>query len=843
MNIVNKLTLRHLKDNKKRTVITVIGIIISVAMITATCVSVTSLFSFLAKQNLVLHGNWHYATENVTEEQIDALADNGGLEYVSVYSDCSEKGSAVNIHNAQRESLGIAGIGVGNRDFFDAFITAPYTGSFPVNETEIMVSRDFLNKNALNWRIGDRVTVDVGHRLFAEDGGEASILVGNYVVGEQFQSLGNSTFTVVGILEETNSPTKNVKLLRGLAEGEADGAEVYLTANVLDKTTESVINDAVTISGASKDGGRFNKDLFRYRFIIREADSAMVTIVGFSSIILAVIIVASVMLIYNAFGISISERARYLGMLASVGATRAQKRRSVYYEGAILGMIGIPLGFGAGILGMAVTFRLLEPVIAESGLNVAGGLKLSLDFPWWILPVIALLSAVTIAVSAFIPARKASRTTPIDALRQRTDVKVKSKKLRSPKTVRKIFGYEGELAYKNMKRNGKKSRVITSSLVLSIVLFLSVNTFCSMFQEANRMSTDIPYQISVNVLAEDAARFRTEAAKLDGVDALYGVQMITLRDMKTDSKNYKSAYKNKLSEKGFTLFVTIVDDVDFNALCTENGIDYKQFYNSDAALPLLMLNGMDRTETAVKVFEDSIVNTNLQYEDEAALPLCVKGLVKYRESDNYCYGLLPANILGAYTPKSAAADRMSFPIDMVGFETEVHEQLTEEIRQLLETGGYEQSFVSDYEETAKMMNSTIMIMQVFIYGFIALMTLISAANIFNTVSTSIDLRRKEFAMLKSVGVTPKGFRRMLRFESLFYGLKALVYGLPLSVAISLLMWWALTTGDIDIPYHPDWRIYLGVILAVFLIVGLSMVYSTHKVKKDSIIETLKSEIT
>ena len=134
------------------------------------------------------------------------------------------------------------------------------------------------------------------------------------------------------------------------------------------------------------------------------------------------------------------------------------------------------------------------------------------------------------------------------------------------------------------------------------------------------------------------------------------------------------------------------------------------------------------------------------------------------------------------------------------------------------------------------------IMEVFVYGFITLMTLISVANIFNTVSTSIDLRRKEFAMLKSVGVTPKGFNRMLRFESLFYGLKALVYGLPLGTLAAFAMQQTLMAGDFKIAFHLNGWVYLGVTAAVFCIVGLSMLYSTAKVKKDSIIETLKSEI-
>lgn len=842
MNIVNKLTLRHLKENKKRTVITVIGIIISVAMITATCVSVTSLLSLLEKSTLYNSGDWHCQLSLVTPTQVQTLSENRDLKYVSVYTGHEEEGYGFNVHNKERESLGIGSIGAGNRDYFSAFLTAPYTGNVPSDENEIMVTQDFLTKNKLDWKIGDIVTIDIGQRTQTDEEGVTQPVIGRYSIGETFQSLGEKKFTVVGILQEKNEPTRNIPILRGLAAGEGNDASVFITANTLSKDTESLIKNAVQTAGISEESMNFHKDLFRYKLILRDADPAMSTIFGFSVIILVIIVIASVILIYNAFGISISERSRYLGMLASVGATRAQKRNSVYFEGAVLGLIGIPLGFGAGILGMFVTFKCLQPLLAESGLNMGDGLSLVLDFPWWILPVIAVVNVITIAVSAAIPAKRASKTTPIDSLRQNTDIKVKSRRLRSPRIIRLIFGYEGELAYKNMKRNGKKSRVITSSLVLSIILFLSVNTFCSMFMEVNKMSTAIPYQISVNVLDEHAAQFRADAAKLDSADKMYGVENLMLH-VKTDKANYKSAYADRYAEKGFTIYVAVVDDIDFNTFCRENGMDHKAFYDTSAGLPILLLNGMDRTETAAKIFEDCIVGTSLSTGDDGILPpLDVKGLIRYEKSDNYCYSLLPAGIIGAYAPKSAVEEKDLMGSDTIGFETDDHEKLYNDLMLLGESEEYGKINVVDYQDQMKMMNSTLMIMQVFIYGFIALMTLIAAANIFNTVSTSIDLRRKEFAMLKSVGVTPRGFRRMLQFESLFYGLKALVYGLPISIGISFLMWYALNDGTIFIPFHLDWRIYLGVTAAVFLIVGLSMLYSTAKVKKDTIISTLKSDI-
>ncbi len=841
MNIVNTLTLRHLKENKKRTVITVIGIIISVAMITATCVSVTSLFNVLEQETLYHSGNWHYNLPTATDEQIQTFSENQDLKYVALYRSMTGDLWSFDVHNSERASLGFGEIAAANRDYFDAFVTAPYTGTFPKDETEIFVSRPFLEKNNLDWKLGDTVTIELGQRFIQDESGEIFPYIGSFMVGEAFESSGTRTFTVVGIAEE-NAPTASAPILRGLATNETDGAEVYLTANALNRDTESLIQETVKQSGADTTDARFNKDLFRYKFIVRESDAFMSIMINFSCVILVVIMTVSVMLIYNAFGMSISERTRYLGMLASVGATKVQKRKSVYFEGLVLGLIGIPLGFLAGLAGMAVTFRLLQPAIRDSGLNISDSIHLTLAFPWWILPVIAALSAITIAVSAFIPAHKASRTTPIDALRQNTDVKVKAKKLRSPKIIRKVFGYEGELAYKNMKRNGKKSRVITGSLVLSVVLFLSVNTFCSMFSQANSMESAIPYQVYVTLASEEEAKFREEAAQLDNIDAMYCVKNLYIRETKADAAHYKNGYDKIYGEKGFSLFLNLVDDADFNALCTENGIDYHTFYQNN--FTILLMNDADRKTNSAKVFDGSIVGTALQsaYDAYSENGFTVGGLIDYRNSGSYCYALNSPGTITAFMPKSVAEQIADSSETSVGFETENPEQLSEDISLLLENGGYQFSRAYNLSEQMKMMNSTIFIMQVFIYGFIALMTLISVANIFNTVSTSIDLRRKEFAMLKSVGVTPKGFRRMLRFESLFYGLKALVYGLPLSIGISFVMWKILTDGNVSMPFHLDWRIYLGVVVAVFLIVGASMLYSTSKVKKDSIIETLKTEI-
>lgn len=844
MKIINKLTLRHLKENKKRTVMTVIGIIVSVAMLTATCVSVTSFADMMAHEELYSAGDWHANIEEASTQQIETLEKNGDLKYVGVYKTLDGEVYSFNLHNEAHASAGIGEIGAGNRDYFSAFVTGEFIGAVPKDETEIMVTRSLLTKNELNWEIGDKVTIDLGKRYITDESGEKLLTAYSYTIGETFESTGKKTFTVVGILED-NRPTQGTDILRGLSHDETNGATVYLTANTLNRGTEETLKNALQSAGIDQKQLSVHKDLFRYNWIVRDTDNTMQVLINFALILVVIIIFASVMLIYNAFSISISERSRYLGMLASVGATKAQKRRSVYFESVVLGLIGIPLGFGAGLLGIGITFKAISPLLQESGLNSHAALKLS--FPLWILPIIAVLSIITLAVSAYVPARRASRTTPIDALRQTNDVKVKSRKLRVPKIVRTVFGYEGELAYKNLKRNGKKSRVITSALVLSVVLFLSVNTFCSMFQEANKTTESIPYQITVAYPDAEKDRLYKDMQQIDGIDTFYSALNQFFYDVHFSEQYYKSAYRDTYAKKGVTVSMNILDDADFNALCTENKIDYKLFYEKTDDLPILILNSDGRSENSPAIFEDSLVGTALPLVggNSSLYKLTVQGLIRYHNSDLRAYNLTSSVIIAAYAPYSAVKENPAFEdtysMGFVGIETDTAAAVSEAIQNLLETGNYQNSYVSNLQEQTEAMNATITVMQVFIYGFIALITMIAVVNIFNTVSTGIDLRRKEFAMLKSVGITPRGFRKMLRFESLFYGLKALFYGLPISLGISVMMWKALTDG-FEIPFHPDWRIYLGVTVAVFFITGISMTYATAKVKKDSIIATLKSEI-
>ena len=147
-------------------------------------------------------------------------------------------------------------------------------------------------------------------------------------------------------------------------------------------------------------------------------------------------------------------------------------------------------------------------------------------------------------------------------------------------------------------------------------------------------------------------------------------------------------------------------------------------------------------------------------------------------------------------------------------------------------------YVNNIIEEQRSRHQMQMIMEVFIYGFIVLITAISIANILNTISTSIALRQREFAMLRSMGMTQKGFNKMINLESVFYGIKSLAYGLPLSLGIMVLLYKQLR-GRFEFSFFIPVKGIVIVIIAVFVVVGTAMFYSGAKVKKQNIIDGLK----
>ena len=858
MNIANKLTYRHLKENKGRTVVTTLGICVSVAMITAVFVAMASFLNLFGEIGKISSGNWDACYYHLSQSQIEQVEKDGRISKVGLKYGSENK--SFQIKNPTSYKRGTAEMIIGDKSYFEMVLTGNFDGKVPANENEVAVEKDFLDKNGMkDAKVGDKIVLTQGQRQL-DDG--SYITGSNFNKDEKFVPSGDEKeYTITAILH-TNPATKYSSVWRGISEDEIKSGDIcaYIT---LAKQNSSAYSTIEAIQNDYKiDVYQANEDVLA-SYLSGRQDGFLVTMLPIVLVVLILIVIASVMLIYNAFGMSLSERVRYLGMLASVGATKSQKRKSIYFEGAILGAIGIPVGILAGILGIGITLKLVGHKIISTGM-IAGvndsNMQMKTVVPAWAIIGIILVSIFTIFISAFIPARKASKITPIDAIRQRQEIKVKPKKLKAPKYIKKIFGYEGELAYKNLKRNGKKSRLITVSIALSIVLFISCNYFCGMFIQASGYEKNIPYQISAVISLEHKKDLEDALDKMQNVDKYY-VDMVNsnyslgkkgnLKD--TDIKNlshYNSSYAKLFENGSVTMAIHYIDDSEFNKLCQNNDIDYNSFYGKN--VKCLLLNNLTHKQDTSKVFNNSIIGQHIAERDEFVnegeepLDFEVGGLVKYDKNSLPC-SFVPANVVGVFVPYSQyvnVIEKGLEPNDVrlaMCIETDEHKEVAENLTTLLNENDFGSNYVSDNVDTLETMNTVIFIIQVFVYGFITLISLITIANIINTISANIALRRKEFAMLKSVGTTPKGFSKMVSLESVFYALKAVIFGVPISVLISVALNKML--GESSIPYHFDIKLYLSVIIVVFVLILITMIYSVRKLKSDNIIEALKEDIS
>lgn len=843
MNIVNKLTLRHLKENKGRTVITTLGICVSVAMITAVFVAMASFLNLFGEIDQIAGGHRH-AVLGVTASQLDDLKKDDRIARVGVSLD----NPSYQLENRKSNSAGTGEMYIGDKTNLEQMFTGDFEGAIPEKNNEIAVEQSLIDKNKLDWKIGDTVLIPLGNRYCFEDG-EKRILAGSYFSDEEFEATEVGEFKITAILHDNPATIARARIIRGLdlstltlAEGQL--ASAYIEVKELNHKSLQLIKDI--IKDYNIEEYNIDDDYLVTYFAIDSNSATMQTFLPLVAIILVIIMIASVVLIYNSFGMSLSERVRYLGMLASVGATKQQKKMSVYYEGFILGIIGIPVGIGAGVLGIGITLKAVGGKIIETGM-IQGIDSRSMDMnvvaPLWAIAGIILFSVLTIFISSVVPSRKASAVTPIDAIRQRKEITVKAKGLRSPKIIRKIFGYEGELAYKNLKRNGRKGRVITASIALSVILFFSCNYFCDMFTMSANLET-MPYQVQATVSYDHKDEFLEKLDDVSDIDNYYcvnnafftvdGQEYSNLRN-----KDYLTSGYSKFFNQKRNLFINMIDDKNFNKICEDNNIDYKKYYGSE--IKGLVLNNVNHKNDS-KPFSDKLLGYTF---DNSEYKVKFADFIKY-DAKNNLLNINPVDSISVYIPLTSYYNNYvknspdNSLLYMLGIETKAHEQVADSIQEIFDSNELGSKYVADYTENMKTMNTVAFVLQVFVYGFIALITLITIANIINTVSTGIAMRRKEFAMLKSVGTTPQGFRKMVVLESAFYGMKALVFALPISAGICFAL--NYTVGSNSIPFEIDWIRTLCVIAVVFAVVGTSMLYSVSKLRNDNIVETLKEEI-
>lgn len=825
MGVIFSVTLRLIKQNKKRAVLTILAIILSTAMMTVVLNGAYSLLFFLREKEAKYAGDYEYAFYDVSLDEISALSNgsNVGKKAVFALLGNSFAGKAHSNKN-------LVSIGAVNADFWEMFSLEGYLleGSFPQNEHEIVIARSFVDRNGLDWKLGDTISLSVGTRYWETVGREVNGRTNYLGSEERFYPKYDMEYEVAGFLADTDSlkvPSAcNVFTL--INDATADNSLTcycYIKSRTL---TKDVYRDAQrNFSSFSNGEIRYHEELLRYYGIAgSKSDVKMFLAVA---VVVLLIIVISAMMIKNALLISLQEKIRYLGMLSSVGATKRQKRGSVAFEGLFWGIFGIPIGLVAGTILTSLSIWIINTNFAM--LFSFKNILLKAHYNAWIYLLCAGAELSAVAVSIRKPSKSAEKITVMEAVRQSSDYVQKPKRFRRHSLFGMLFGIYGSLAVKNVYRNPKRFRSVTGSLLLGVIMILTIYS----------LSDLMTYQISLDVDA-------------DGSNYVDVVAFIPYGDM----KRVVEKFSDEKIQADLSYHIDRYLEADLEA--SQINSDMSGYFHGNRAE--IYVVGLDRAHFLELCGENSALLFNYAVGDFGRRSGVVQGSplilgdyaelqLSYSECDEGVHSKImdnsPAKIQSVYVRDRCVA---IVPIafyegwllqDDVYVELDVCTSQHEEVTQCLSEMGY--YTVVDYTKATQNTRQMILMAKIFTYVFAVFMVFIATLNICNTIAGTISAREREFAVLGSIGMTKRRLKEILALEAVLYGARALVIGLPVSVVIYVAMYRFICETMTPFPFYIRIYAYILAVVFVAVIVTLAMLFSVQSFRRCSLVEKLKRE--
>ena len=868
MKVLNELSVKDLKLNKKRSIVIIIGIILSTALICGVAGLVTSFqktFVETAKKN---QGNYHTIFYDVPKDELKYIEENRGVKdyYLSEGIGYSYLPNVTVTTSTGAEEKPYVNIIAMDNKFLNNMSIELQNGRLPESDDEIVVSARINQKFKTNYKVGDTITLNVGE--LKDDTSDVDEKNSQSSENEIINTT-PKTYKIVGII---NRPTTTIEPYEAewftvitkmqTIKKQANIAVLYTNPYDYKKNTEYINkmvevkvgenvdkSEVTTFNGLDKFYRSYkykikiNNELLSYEGASLD-DETLKTIYGLGAFIMGIVLVSSVFVIRNGFAISITERLKQYGMLSSIGATKKQIKKSVYFEGFILGIIGIPLGILSGVFAIYILVNVVNYILKD---YVSSGTLLTYSMSWVAIVVSVIVSIVTIWLSCRKSAKKASKITPIEAIRSSEDVKLKAKKIKCPKIITKIFKTGGEIAYKNLKRSKKKYRTTVISIIVSVVIFISISSF---IQYGFKMSSAYYTERNYNyVVYARTAEILTDISNLPDIGE-YSINKSNVFEMNMDDK-----HKSELTEYGKNIknryyaedkngnLIDNINIISLNKSSYENyvkniGGNYET-YKDGAILVDNNINADDngkRIQGSMYTWKKGDTVTGKIDDKEYSIKIVSKTEERPNGVENLynteAYFIVSEEFINKTGFKSAALYAQSNDTD----------KLDEEVEQYKTENSFTNSDLNAFnmEESIRAENAVVLVISIFLYGFIGVITLIGITNIFNTITTNMNLRKKEFAMLKSIGMTKKEFNRMIRLESIFYGVKSLIIGIPIGLLLSYGMY-NVFRNSMEMEYVLPYKSIVVAVIFVAVVIGIIMKYSMSKINKQNIIETIRND--
>lgn len=834
MNILKKISLRNLKLNKKRSIATVMGIVLSTALMIGIGLLFSSLKETMVQEVINSSGSHHAIIYDLTKEEINKLKQNDIIKNI--------KTTQV-MGSGEIDELTVYNLVGVSKEFLTQLELIK--GRMPINTNEVVIYEPY--QNTENIKYNDALKLKMG-----EVNTECLLTLKTPAELKELQVVGvvKKEYIISSYCGET------------LITVEAEGPyNAYIEYNSV-KDARSKTRILATSLGIEDPDSRikFNTALLEVNGESK-FDNFDAVVASLMAIALTIISIGCTIVIYNSFAISIIERKRQFGLLNSIGATKKQIKKSVYFESFIIGTIGIVIGTISAFIGIGAVILIAN--------NLLSGIMESqfrlVVYPLYIIIPIVFMVIVIIA-SASIPALIASRLSPIDSIKMKDDIKIKAKKLKVNGLVKKLFGFEATIAFKNMKRNKRKYRITILALFVSITMFIVFSSYMDYMLKSQEMSgINKPYDILVeyadselkyneifNVINENKPekvvvkkqRYATLAEKSG--NKIYNNDYLTAigiaeqdKDeyfpnftiMELDSKSYNALLKKYNKKPGAVFVYNYFElmDMNTNNLKISSGKKIKEAEMLELSMPK---DEVFKEEININIEKPTYINERI---DDIA-DLGAYGVFVIVPSDIY------TNFANQIDSKVSSESLEYVKNDnyTITIYTDKHKETMADLKDATTDLGVN-LYAYNITEEIGILQKAMLLFKILLYGFVGLIASIGVTSVFNTLNTSIILRRREFAMLRSVGLSPQGFNKMIIFETLIFTVKSLLYSIPFSLFIVFQIHNSIsnvvTMNTILIPYK---AIIISSIM-VLIIVFTTIMYSTRTIKKANILESLKDE--
>lgn len=838
MKTYQELSMRYMRSNRKRSLLTLVGIILSVALICSTGLFFKGMQKAQIRYYKETIGSYHLIYTAIAEEDAFRILQNPKVAKAGYVYQGEQKRVG--------EDLSILPIVAENEEVLSMLPYPVKEGKLPNAAGEIALEEWMLPSVQANEGIGSRIRIGgedylltgiLRNNVYTQMRGEGAALLA------KSEEMPAQKFFMVQIRE-------NVSMKKALSELERFGTEESIEKNVR----------LLAVQGVST-GPKMTQ--------------TMVMTIG---TLIGIIVVSTIALIYNAFQISLVERIRQFGLLQAVGADKRQIRKLVLREAGLLGMTGSIIGSACGVVALYIVIRIAKILLPQEIFHRS----VAFDISWTVIGGSILIGVVTVLISALLPARYASRVTPLSAISGRMMIRKEEVARVKSSLIGRWIGFEGDLAIKNMKRNKKRYRSTVLSVMIGVVLFVTTSYFVDLltglneqddmsrkvhfsvspsYRRGSKVDQGIPAQIEDKILdvrelkkvynVYEAQAFSTEMEKSKG----------TLEEERSEGRYFDSPQEGMMQ---LMVDLTPVNDQVLELIQGEvvegrvraeelrsaggvilvrqhlffdEGVGIRRGAIADLKvgdeIALCRMEGTNDSQkgesSVVPVFEEE------QSRRVKILAVIEEAPLQVAQSESRVKLLTVEEVAERLSGESPKLMSMHMTVEDLAKEKEVADQLLQITQKTSSIGLV--NWVDEY----RISQSGMILIQILLYGFSLVVSLIGCANIVNTMTTGIILRRREIGMLRAVGLSGRGLRKTILIEGVFYGVQGVLFGSVLACGLSYVIFNGISgiidKGGFVLPYRS-----IGIAFALAMIIGaLSVLSPLRRIQQESLTDAIRQE--